>query len=745
MNKEKILECIAKADRPISKRDIAKQLNIKADKRVALKQILKALEQDGVIIKHQGKAYSLPHGLPTVSIIQVIDQDIDGELFAKPTEWDTTLQGESPRILIVPEKKGHAALKVGDRILARLSKSGTETDYEARMIRHLDTPQGHVTGVVRITRSGAMLKPVHKKAKNDFEIAQYDLNGAKDGDLAMAEIQPARGLKTKKVRVIEVIGHEEDPRAISLLSLHEMGLRSEFTDKQIHAADNENVPPLKGREDLRKTPLVTIDGADARDFDDAVFAEPWENGGYHIIVAIADVAYYVRPGSDLDKEAFTRGNSTYFPDRVVPMLPEKLSNDLCSLRPKEDRACLAMHMWIDSHGELHSFKIFRGLMHSAARLTYEQVQAARDGIEDDLTGPLKPQINNLFTAYKILDKARQKRGALDLDLPERQIIIDDENRMSGVKQRERLDSHKLIEEFMVLANVAAAKALEAKNAPCIYRIHDAPNPDKIDSVRQFIDSFGLSLPKGQSIRPVQLNRILKEAEKLPYSHLISQVVLRSQSQANYATENIGHYGLALSRYAHFTSPIRRYADLIVHRSLISAYGLGPGGLSEEETVRLDEICGHISTTERVSMEAERNATDRFTGAFLSTQIGASFSGRISGVTRFGLFVTLNESGADGLVPIRSLPDDYYIHDEQQHALIGRRKKRIFRMGAEVQVKLKEANGLSGSTVLEVLNAHKGAEVEGFQRKSAPPLKGFGKKSLNIRENKDRKKTFRKKR
>jgi ribonuclease R len=492
-----------------------------------------------------------------------------------------------------------------------------------------------------------------------------------------------------------------------------MGLREDFPPKAIEDTRGMKVPEVGTREDLRQIPLVTIDGLDARDFDDAVFAEKTDEG-FHLIVAIADVAHYVTPESALNQEAYRRGNSTYFPDRVIPMLPEVLSNDLCSLRPHENRACLAVHMHINLEGKLIRYKFLRGLMRSEARLTYEQVQAAMNGLSDEVTGPLlEPVIKPLYAAFAILEQARKKRGALELDLPEKQVLIDKNGKMTGVKLRQRLDSHKLIEEFMVLANVAAASALEAKQAPCVYRIHDRPSPEKLDSAREFIEGFGLSLPKGQVTGPAQINAVLERAAKLPYSHLISTVILRTQAQAHYSPENIGHFGLALTKYAHFTSPIRRYADLLVHRSLIRAYGLGDGGLDDGEEARLEEMCEHISDTERVSMEAERNAVDRFTAAFLSNRIGAEFSGRISGVTRFGLFVSLSESGADGLVPMSTLPHDFYIHDERAHALVGRRSGRIFRLGAEVNVRLMEADGLTGSTVLSLSGHDHGADIPGL--------------------------------
>ncbi len=735
--KDDVLRLLADSPQPMTKREIVRAFGIKGDDRRDLKDLLRGLEGDGAIIKHLGGAYSVPAGLPSVTVAQVYDVDIDGDVFARPTEWDETLLGDPPKIEIVPDKRGHPALKEGDRVLISTRKF-TDQLYEGRILRRLDDPRGQVLGEVVKLKNGFVLKPTNKKAKYDFDIPQKDLKDARPGDLAVGEIQPARGARRKQVRIVTIIGSRDDPKAISLIALYEAGLHETFPEKVIAETKNMKVPDLGKREDLRHIPLVTIDGADARDFDDAVFAEKLEDGSYHLIVAIADVAYYVRPGKPLDVEAQRRGNSTYFPDRVVPMLPEALSNDLCSLRPNETRACMAFHLWIDKDGTLKKHKIVRGLMRSAARLIYEQIQAAKDGQPDDKTGPLmETVITPLYDAYEILDKARQVRGALDLDLPERQIVIDEKGNMTGVKPRTRLEAHKLIEEFMILANVAAAQALEAKKAPCIYRVHDRPSADKLDSARDFVEAFGLSLPAGGVAKSAQINHLLQKAAQMEYSHLISEVILRLQSQAIYSPENIGHFGLALSKYAHFTSPIRRYADLLVHRSLIRAYGLGEGALSDEEAVTLEEKADHISQTERTSMEAERAAVDRFTASWMAERIGAEFAGKVNGVTRFGLFVTLDETGADGLVPMRSLPDDFYVHDEEQHALIGRRHGRIYRLGAPVMVRVMEADKLTGSSVFELVGDEsadipgikfrkpKGGQNKGRDRKKGgkPPYKG----------------------
>lgn len=745
-DKEQILRLIEDTGTALTKRDLCTAFKIKGEaQRIVLKNMLREMEDDGLLIREDGKSYKVANSLPTVCVVDVTEIDIDGDLIATPAEWQEDVQGAPPRIEIMPERIGHAVLKVGDRALVRLRKVEPQL-YEAALLKKVDAVKARVVGFIKQIKGGYILSPIDRRAKHDFDLPSTELNGARVGQIVVADILPSRSELRKKVKVTEVIGEADDPKAISLMALYESGLRPFFPEEVIHATDGMDIPPLGKRTDLRDIPLVTIDGKDARDFDDAVFAEldtdPKNEGGYHLVVAIADVAFYVRPGSPLDKEAYLRGNSTYFPDRVLPMLPEKLSNDLCSLRPHEPRATLATHMWIDANGKLLRYKFIRGLMLSRARLTYEQVQAAVDGHLDATTTPIMDNvIKPLYAAWKVLDKARIKRGALDLDLPERKIVVNDAGEMTGVAVRERLDAHKVIEEFMILANVATASALEDKKAPCIYRVHDRPTGDKLMNARSFLEAFGLSLPKEGVAGPAQLNHILTKAKEMQTGFLISEIILRCQAQAIYHPENIGHFGLALERYAHFTSPIRRYADLIVHRSLIKAYDLGEGELSEIETAKLFEIADHISATERTSAESERNAVDRFTAAFLRDKIGMEFVGRISGVTRFGLFIKLQETGADGLVPIRSLPSDYYVHDEANHALVGKRTGRVFRLAAPVLVRILEADPITASTVFELVNGEAGADLVGYKSKGhAQPFgksgrKDFGKKGSPAKKGK----------
>lgn len=713
-----IRDFIAQSPTPPTAKDIAAAFGVSRNEKGALRHILKQMVDQGQLIRNPDKSYHLGSDLPSVMTLEVTGTDTDGELYARPTGWDERKQGPAPQILIPPAKKGHPPYAAGVRLLAHIDRAD-DNNYQARVIRLLDTAVKRTIGTVIRTKRGYEIQPSDKKSRNNFSLATRDLNGAKEGDLVAVSIREERGHKIPSARVVQVLGHRDDPKAISLISIHEAGLREEFSQAALDETKNMTVPALGDREDLRQIPLVTIDGPDARDFDDAVFAEPTKDGGFHLIVAIADVAHYVTPGSALDNDAYSRGNSTYFPDRVVPMLPEKLSNDLCSLRPHENRACVGFHLWIDRDGNLSRYQPFRGLMKSVARLTYEQAQAARDGNPDTVTAPLMGNvINPLYAAYAVLAKARDKRGALDLDMPERKIIVDAKGTMTGVKKAERLDSHKLIEEFMILANVAAASALEDKKAPCVYRVHETPDQAKLEEARNFVAAFGFSLPPGNITSPIELNKVLKKVAGHPASPVISDVLLRTQRQAHYHTKNEGHFGLALERYGHFTSPIRRYADLLVHRSLIEAFNLGNGGLDKGQKAKLQEMAEHISGTERVSVTAERNAVDRFTAAYLSQYVGAEFSGRIRGITRSGLFVALDDTGADGFIPARLLPSDNYYHDEHTHALIGRRSGRVYRLGASLVVRLKEADGLSGNTIFETAN-DKSADIAGASFPKTP--------------------------
>ena len=561
--------------------------------------------------------------------------------------------------------------------------------------REEPTPS-RILGVFRTSANENRIEPTDRRARAEWVVPRGHEGGAKAGEIVLAAPLPAPRYGLRPARVIERLGRLGDARSVSLVVITSHDIPTEFSAEAVAEAGRARGVTVRGRADLRTIPLVTIDGEDARDFDDAVFAES-DGAGFSLVVAIADVAHYVPPGSALDTAAWTRGNSCYFPDRVVPMLPEALSNGWCSLRPGEDRGCLFVKMRIDAQGRKREQKFGRGLMRSAARLTYEQVQAAHDS-GADLGVPLAP----LYAAFRALAAARLARGTLDLDLPERRVVLDDAGRVASVAPRPRLDSHRLIEEFMVLANVCAAEELERHRAPCVYRVHAPPSDAKLENLRVFLRQFKINLPPGNQLHPRDLDRVLQQAAGGDSATLINEVMLRSQSQAAYATENIGHFGLALPRYAHFTSPIRRYADLLVHRSLIAALELGKGALADAERPRLAESCEHITATERRAALAERDAIDRYLAAYMTDKVGAEFAARVSGVTRFGLFVTVAENGANGLVPVSTLPDDYWMHDEAAHTLTGRRNGLSFRLTQEVAVRLAEASPVTGGLVFQVI-------------------------------------------
>jgi ribonuclease R len=713
--REQVLAYIRESPVPVGKREIARAFQITGDRRTELKALLAELSQSGDIDRGRGKRLAPPKALPEIAIVQVSALDADGDLLCHPIEW--TEAGPPPRILVRPGRHGISDLAVGNRVLAQLKRLSPDF-YEARPIRKLESSSARLLGIFeRGTGGMAKMRSTDKRNRTDLAVMPANEGGAEPGELVIAETLPATRLGLRQARVVARLGDGRAPGAISLMAIHGRELPTEFPAAAVTEAESATVPDLAGRTDLRNLPLVTIDGPDARDFDDAVCAEadddPGNPGGWRLLVAIADVAHYVRPGSALDRSAYLRGNSVYFPDRVVPMLPEALSNGLCSLKPHEPRACLAYQMRIDQNGQLLKSRLVRGLMRSVARLTYGQVQAAIEGVTDEVTAPLlDPVIRPLYGAYEALCKARAARGTLELDLPERQVMLDEAGHVVAIAPRARLDSHKLIEEFMIAANVAAAQDLEERNQPGLFRIHDKPDPVKLEAVRAFIQGLGhgLALAKGQQTTPAQLTKLLNQSRDLPEAQLISDIVLRSQAQAVYSPTNIGHFGLALRRYAHFTSPIRRYADLVVHRGLIRTFKLGDDGMDDAEMGRLAEIGEHISFTERRAAEAEREAVDRFTASYLSERVGASFSGRISGVARFGLFVRLDETGADGLVPMSSLPDDYYTHEEAKHRLVGRRTGRVFRLADRVVVTLVEADALTASTLFRITD-HTGSSED----------------------------------
>ncbi|MFZ1812997.1 MAG: ribonuclease R [Rhizobiaceae bacterium] len=707
--REQVLAWISDNPGETGKREIARAFGIKGSDRIELKAMLRQLAAEGLIGK-SGKKLARTGDLPRVSVIDIVTRDSDGGLLARPAAWDEQISGKPPIVSIrTPRGKNAVVAGLGDRVLARLEPDEKRGNYTARVIKVLDKRRDAVLGVVRIDGAIIRLLPIAKR-QEEIELDADGLGEAKDKDLV--EVQVSRGgrLGLKRGRVVRVIGSLATEKAASMIAIHANGIPHVFPEKVM--AEASDARPLQTgtsgskHEDWRALPLLTIDPADAKDHDDAIHAQPDPDvtGGHVVTVAIADVSWYVRFASAMDREALNRGNSVYFPDRVVPMLPERISNDLCSLREGEDRPALAVRMWFAPDGRKSKHEFHRIVMRSHAKLAYPQAQAAIDGKPDEKTALLlEPVLKPLWEAYRCLKRGRDAREPLELDLPERKVLLKEDGTVDRIVVPDRLDAHRLVEEFMIQANVAAAETLERKHSKLIYRVHDQPSLDKLESLREFLKTLNLSLIRGGSLRPHHFNGILSAIKGGDKEELVNQVVLRSQSQAIYSPDNIGHFGLNLARYAHFTSPIRRYADLIVHRALVAACGLGEGGLQRDQEEMLEEIAADISMTERRAMQAERETIDRLIAMHLSERIGERFTGRITGVTRAGLFVTLADTGADGFVPISLVADEYQHFDEASYALIGADSGLVYQMGQIVEVRLAEAAPTAGALRFEMIS------------------------------------------
>lgn len=687
-----------------AKRDIARGLDVAVEHKPELRRILNELEAEGALVRTAKRAFQPAEMPPPSGIVKFERIDRDGELVGRSMGRDGPF---GPDIIYeggAGHRKGQSrevAVGVGERALCRIQK-GADGVWRARAIKKIDAlPETSLVGLYTANRHGGVVKPTSRKEKNDFIVEKSDSRNAADGDLVRINAKPARGYGPRRATVVEVLGRADDPRAASIIAMHTHGVPDEFPEAVIEEANNAK-PAKSEREDLTRIPLITIDPEDARDHDDAVYAEPDGKGGWRVIVAIADVAAYVRTGTLLDREAYRRGNSTYFPDRVSPMLPEHLSADLCSLKEGELRETFAVEMFFNASGAKTKHRFIRGKMRSAAKLSYRQAQDAIDGRPDDKTQPLLENVlKPLWDSYWCVDKARKNRNPLDLDLPERRVRIGQDGKIASISLRDRFDAHRLIEEFMIQANVCAAETLEEKRTPLVYRIHDEPSEEKIAALGNFLPTIGLKWTKGEKVSGARFNKLLADVKGSENEHLVNEMVLRTQAQARYASENLGHFGLNLAKYAHFTSPIRRYSDLIVHRALIRALGLGPDGATDQDMVRLEEMAEHVTMTERRSMAAEREATDRYLAIFMADRIGALFDARIAGVNRAGLFVRLAENGADGFIPAARLSEEYWIHDEAHAALVAQRSGQRYEMGMNVQVKLMEATPLTGGLLFSM--------------------------------------------
>jgi ribonuclease R len=726
-SREELLSFIRERSGNVGTREIARAFGAKNADRAALKHMLRELTEGGHIERRRKRLHRAGT-LPPVVLADITGRDSDGELLARPTEWDEEAHGAPPVIRIATLRRARPGevAGVGDRALIRIEKAGEETN--GRVIKLIDRAKHRVLGIFRaLPGGGGRLVPIDKKQLGrELTIGRDHAGGAVDGDLVAVEVARGARLGLAAGSVVERLGSLKNEKAVSLIAIHAHGIPHVFSRALIAEADAARPATLDGREDWREVPFVTIDPPDAKDHDDAVHAtpdaDPRNAGGHIVTVAIADVAHYVRPGSALDRAALERGNSVYFPDRVVPMLPERISNDLCSLRPLEDRPALAVRMVIGADGRKRSHAFHRVMIRSAARLHYEQAQLAVSGRGDEVAAPLADKIlAPLYAAYRAVLHARNERGPLDLELPERKILLKSDGTIDRVIMPQRLESHRLIEEFMILANVAAAETCEKAHVPLIYRVHDEPSPEKLNALREFLTTLDISLPKGGALRPDAFNRILQRVKGREVERLVNEVVLRSQAQAEYSPENFGHFGLNLRRYAHFTSPIRRYADLVVHRALIRAQKLGADGLADATDVpALAEVAANISATERRAMKAERETADRLIAHFLADRVGATFDGHISGVTRAGLFVELDDTGADGLIPARLIGDEYFRFNEAGRAFTG--ASATYRLGDPVTVELVEAAPVAGALRFRLVHGDHAASAERTRHKRPPQRK-----------------------
>ncbi|MDX2309125.1 MAG: ribonuclease R [Hyphomicrobium sp.] len=742
-SREQVLAFLEDQDGKVGKREIARAFGIKGGAKIALKRLLGEMADDGLLGGNR-KDLKVRGAMPPVGVLEIISRDEGGDLIGEPVIWDSE-EGERPRVLILMRdgkrlSDDDGTLGLGDRVLCRVTRlddpDPSGATFEAEPMKKLPREKRRLLGIFQKRgRGGGTIEPISRKELKSWTVPPGDEGKAEDGDLVRFDLIRKSRFASPNARVLETLGNPDDERKVSLIAIHAHGIPDDFPESVLKEAESLAEPRLQGRVDLRDMPLLTIDPVDARDHDDAVYAEPDTDprnpGGHIVVVAIADVAHYVRPATRLDREAQVRGNSVYFPDRVVPMLPERISNDLCSLREGEDRPCLAVRMVFDAHGEKRGHTFQRAMMRSAAKLSYQDAQAAFDGQPGEKAKALmEAALKPLWAAYQTLKRGRDSRQPLDLDLPERKIKLDAEGRIAGVVIPERLEAHRLIEEMMIQANVAAAESLEAKKQPLVYRIHDMPSDEKLKALRDFLETLDLKVPPQGQLKPGAFNRVLAAARELPVRDLVNEVVLRAQAQAEYNPDNIGHFGLNLARYAHFTSPIRRYADLLVHRALIRALKLGEGGMADEEMPHLGAIARAISDAERRAMAAERETIDRLVARHLADRIGATFKARISGVTRSGLFVRLAETGADGFIPASTLGRGYYQHVEEAHALVETRSGEAYRLGDDVEVRLVEAIPTAGALRFEMLS-------EGT-RGPLPAVKGFrGKRLVRPRGRPDR--------
>jgi ribonuclease R len=687
-SREFILGTLTENAAPMGFEEVAQALDLTTeDDRVALERRLGAMVRDGQLVRNRRDAYCLVNKRDLIAG-RVIGHP-DGFGFVKPDD------GGDDLYLYPKEMRG---LFHGDRVVARVTGRDRRGRFEGSVVEVLERGTHSVVGRLYSESGVGFVVPDNKRLSHDVIIPSDRLLGATQGQIVVAEITDQPTKRTQPIgRIVEVLGDHMGPGMETAIAMraHDLPVAwPEGVEQQIAAFTDEVPEAAKaGRTDLRAVPLVTIDGADARDFDDAVYCER-KPKGWRLVVCIADVSAYVVPGSALDREALNRGNSVYFPDRVVPMLPEVLSNGLCSINPKVDRLCMTCELYISREGKVTRSRFFEAVMRSHARLTYDQVAAMIVDGDPDLCerhAELLPHLHELYALFQALRQARDARGAIDFDTVETKFVFNDAQRIERIEPVERNDAHRIIEECMLAANVATARLFERKKMPALFRIHETPKQEKLSDLREFLAELGLNLPGGNKPSAKDYGTLLHSVKERPDAHLIQTVLLRSMQQAMYSSDNVGHFGLAYDAYTHFTSPIRRYPDLIVHRIIKHILAGGTAADLEYSKPDLQQIGEVCSGTERRADEATRDAEDWLKCEYMQDKLGEEFDGTITSVQGFGIFVELDQVYVDGLVHITALDNDYYHFDPVGHRLTGERTGQVYRLGDRLRVKVAAVN------------------------------------------------------
>ncbi|OGT42807.1 MAG: ribonuclease R [Gammaproteobacteria bacterium RIFCSPHIGHO2_12_FULL_37_34] len=681
-SRELILEYLSELGRPAIYKQIQSDLDLNTpDEQEALHRRLIAMVRDGQLLKNRKGAYGPLDKMELISGRVVGHKDGFG--FVEPDEGDEDLF-LSPRQM--------RSVFHGDRVLARVSNIDTRGRREALIVEVLERHTQQLVGRFHTESGSAYVEPSNQRINQDILIAPEATHGAKHGQMVVVAIisQPDKHSRAMG-EIVEVLGDHMAPGMEIDVAIRNHNLPyewpedvlSEATRFPAHVVEND----LTGRKDFRHLPFVTIDGEDAKDFDDAVYCEPQAKSGWTLYVAIADVDYYVRPHTALDREAYQRGNSVYFPSRVIPMLPETLSNNLCSLNPDVDRLAMVCEMTISPAGKIMRYSFFEGVIQSQARLTYRQVHTVMEKNDKNMRERFTrfiPQLTYLYDLFHLLRNVRKARGAIDFDLPETKIVFGKNRKIEKIIPYERFDSHRVIEECMLCANICAARFLEKNKQPGLYRVHEGPTEEKLRDLRRFLNEMGLKMPGHREPIPADYSAILRSVQDRPDAHMIQTILLRSMSQAVYDPDNKGHFGLAFEAYAHFTSPIRRYPDLLVHRAIKKVLLRKPDQTDDGFLTKAGE---HCSMTERRADDATREAIDWLKCEFMMDKVGKEYLGVISGVTSFGLFVELKDIYVEGLIHISNLPSDYYRFDPIKHLLVGERSNKRFRLGDTVNVQV----------------------------------------------------------